>query len=159
MSLIQEYVKAFLSAPILFLIVIGIAIYWQQMNSKKLAKEANQDNRQATMFSWIMAASIFLCVANGWMTVAILGASMEAIVNILLVLKNRSKIKVHLSLIELQIGNFADKERKGKEILELTKEKEEIAKDVSSLSMVTNIFIGVLIPTFILLLSELYINS
>ena len=60
----QTYIKAFLSSPVLFLVVIALAIVWQQMNSKRLADKAGQSNRQAISFSWIMAVSIFLCVAN-----------------------------------------------------------------------------------------------
>lgn len=116
-----------LSNPQLFLFVIGSAIVWQIINSKALAKASGQGNTQATMFSFIVAVSIFLCVANGVILYAVLGAIVECGINILLVLRKYQGLRKN-------------------------------SPERSRLNIWTDVFIGVLIPTFILVVSELYIR-
>ena len=114
--------------PNLFLIVIAAAIVWQINNSKRLAVEDGQRGIQAWAFSLIIAVGIFICIANGVILYAAIGAVIEALINIFLV--------------------FINQENKRKN----SREKK------TKLGLVVSTFIAVLIPGLIFSLSELYIR-
>lgn len=156
---VQQLIKQFISSPELFLVVIAFAIGWQQLNSKKLAKEAGQENTQAWFFSIIMSLSIFLCVANGIIRVAIIGAIIETLVNILLVLKTQHPKRLQIRFYKDQLADLESKERKGKEIEEISKKIKDLRIEIGILPTTIKIFIGMLIPTFIVFMSELYISN
>lgn len=159
MNQIQTFIKEFLSAPILFLVVIGLAIAWQQMNSKRLAEKSGQTERQAMYFSVIMAVSIFLCVANDWLFVAIIGALIEAGINVFLVLKNRQEFQYEKRKLNDRLSALSGLQKKGPEKERIYEEMRPIEAELSKLTLTINVFIAVLIPIFIVFMSELYIKS
>ena len=159
LSQLQQFINIVLSSPMLFLGVIGLAIAWQQINSRKLAEEAGQQPRQANFFSVIMAVTIFLCVANDRMLIAVLGAVIESIVNVFLVFKTR---QVHVQKVEtimIEINSLGQKQKKGPERRRLEKERMTAEQNLSKLDLWINLFISILIPLFIVFMSELYMQS
>jgi len=112
----------------LFLVIIACAIAWQIANSHKLAQADGQTKYQALAFSIIIAVGIFVCVANGVIFYAAIGACIEALINIFLVFITQEKLRT----------NSKDKK--------------------SRLALTVSVFIAILIPGLIFSLSELYIR-
>ena len=87
------------------------------------------------------------------------GAVIEAAVNILLVLKIRQANSYDLTRLNTKMAGLTELQRKGKEKEELSGQIAEKDMELSDLTLIISIFIGVLIPTFIVFMSDLYIKS
>ena len=156
---LEQLIKQFLSSPLLFLFVILMAIAWQMINSKTLAKKSGQENKQAWFFSGVMSASIFICVANNKLEVGIGSGVIEAAINVFLVFKNIEGSRNELKDLKEELDQLKPMKRKGKDMEKINQDIRKREQEVSSLTKWTNIFIGIIIPLFIIIMSELYVNG